>query len=178
MHSPWNCFLTILVFVQETVLTAQSRGTGESVLVTVTLIREKSFGDPECVQFFNVLFNKMMKVLKYVRMKQSYFDPNRVSFWASAIKWASFGVIGKLFLSVLHFPIKIETILLRCQLVQFCFEHLQGKSSRGGLEVEQWYDNRTLSISVDQSPLGACMIIWYQWTRYVMYILDVCYMCV
>ena len=34
-------------------------------------------------------------------------------------------------------------------------------SSRGGLEVEQWSDNRTLSISVDQSPLGACMIIWY-----------------
>ena len=51
-------------------------------------------------------------------------------------------------------------------------------SSRGGLEVEQWSDNRTLSISVDQSPLGACMIIWYQWTRYVMYVLDVCYMCV
>ena len=50
--------------------------------------------------------------------------------------------------------------------------------SRGGLEVEQWSDNRTFSISVDQSPLGACMIIWYQWTRYVMYVLDVCYMCV
>ena len=86
-------FLTVLVFAQETVLTAQSRGTGEPVLVTVTLIREKSFGDPECVQFFNVLFNKMMKVLKYVRMKQSYFDPNRVSFCVSAIKWASFAVI-------------------------------------------------------------------------------------
>ena len=28
-------------------------------------------------------------------------------------------------------------------------------SSRGGLEVEQWSDNITLSISVDQSPLGA-----------------------
>ena len=47
--------------------------------------------------------------------------------------------------------------------------------SRGGLEVEQWSGNRTLSISVDQSPLWACMIIWYQWTRYVMYVLDVCY---
>ena len=49
---------------------------------------------------------------------------------------------------------------------------------RGGLEVEQCSYNRTLSISVDQSPLGAFMIIWYQWTRYVMYVLDVCYMCV
>ena len=47
-------------------------------------------------------------------------------------------------------------------------------SSHGGLEVEQWSDNKTLSISEDQSPLGACMIIWYQWTHYVMYILDVC----
>ena len=46
-------------------------------------------------------------------------------------------------------------------------------SSRGGLEVEQWSDNRTNSISVDQSLLGACMFIWYQ--CYVMYILDVCY---
>ena len=29
------------------------------------------------------------------------------------------------------------------------------KSSRGGLEVEQWSDNRNLSISVDRSSLGA-----------------------
>ena len=28
-------------------------------------------------------------------------------------------------------------------------------SSRGGSDVEQWSDNITLSISVDQSPLGA-----------------------
>ena len=28
-------------------------------------------------------------------------------------------------------------------------------SNRGGLEVERWSDNRTLSISVDLSPLGA-----------------------
>jgi hypothetical protein len=54
---------------------------GEAVQVKVTFIREKSFGDPECVQFFNVLFNKVMKVLKYVRMKQSYYDPQRVSFF-------------------------------------------------------------------------------------------------
>ena len=32
-----------------------------------------------------------------------------------------------------------------------------GKSSHGVFEVEQWSDKRTLSISVDQSPLGACM---------------------
>ena len=31
-------------------------------------------------------------------------------------------------------------------------------SSRGGLEVEQWSNNRTVSISVDQSPLEVCMI--------------------
>ena len=28
----------------------------------------------------------------------------------------------------------------------------------GGLEVEQCSDNRTLSIWVDQSPLGACIL--------------------
>ena len=28
-----------------------------------------------------------------------------------------------------------------------------------GLEVEQWSDNRTLTISVDQSPLGACIYV-------------------
>ena len=31
---------------------------------------------------------------------------------------------------------------------------LKKKSSRGGFEVEQWSDNRNLSILVDQSPLG------------------------
>ena len=46
-------------------------------------------------------------------------------------------------------------------------------SSHGGSGVEQWSVNRTLYISVDQSPLGACMIIWYQCTRFVMYVLDV-----
>ena len=35
-------------------------------------------------------------------------------------------------------------------------------SSHGGSGVKQWSDNRTLSISVDQSLLGACMLIWYQ----------------
>ena len=32
-------------------------------------------------------------------------------------------------------------------------------SGRGGLEVEQWSDNRTLSILVDQSPLWALNIV-------------------
>ena len=50
------------------------------------------------------------------------------------------------------------------------------KSSRGGLEVEHLLHKLNDSVSVDQAPLGACMIIWYQWTRYVMYVLDVCYM--
>ena len=49
------------------------------------------------------------------------------------------------------------------------------KSSRGGLEVERLLHKLHDSILVDQSPLGACMIIWYQWTRYAMYVLDVCY---
>ena len=38
----------------------------------------------------------------------------------------------------------------------FCY--IEMLSSRGGLEVEQWSDNITLSISVDQSPLGACIL--------------------
>ena len=38
-------------------------------------------------------------------------------------------------------------------------------SSHGGLEVEQWSDNKTLSILVDQSPLGSYMIIRFHWTR-------------
>ena len=37
----------------------------------------------------------------------------------------------------------------------FDFFILEYGSSSGGLEVEQWSDNRTLSILVDQSQLGA-----------------------
>ena len=36
-----------------------------------------------------------------------------------------------------------------------------------------WLHKLHDSVSVDQSLLGANMIIYYQWTRYVMYILDV-----
>ena len=50
------------------------------------------------------------------------------------------------------------------------------ESSRGGLEVEQWSGNRTLYLSGSiPASLGACVIVWYQWTRYVMYVLDVWY---
>ena len=51
-------------------------------------------------------------------------------------------------------------------------------SSPGGLKVESNGLIMELSISVDQSQLGAHMIIWYQWTHYVMYVLDVCYITV
>ena len=86
----------------------------------------------------------------------------------------------------LHFP-GLNHSVMRCCRTKLNFQmhywqnwiilNLRGQSRRGGLEleVEQWSDNRTLSISVDQYPLGARIIIWYQWTRYVMYILDVCY---
>ena len=49
----------------------------------------------------------------------------------------------------------------------FCYKKLLGHleeegnieiESRGGLEVEQWSENRTLSISVDQSSLGAYIV--------------------
>ena len=39
------------------------------------------------------------------------------------------------------------------------FTPLYWLSSRGWLEVEQWSDNINLSVLVDQSPLGACMIL-------------------
>ena len=73
-----------------------------------------------------------------------------------------------------------DVLIIRVFYIYFAlilkfFRNKTGLSSRGGLEVEQWSDNRTLSISVDQFPLGACMVIWYQWTCYVMYVLEVCY---
>ena len=40
----------------------------------------------------------------------------------------------------------------------FYFKKIVFLSSRGGLEVEPRSDNRTLSILVDQSPLGACIL--------------------
>ena len=60
-------------------MTAESRLMGRQILVTATYVRQRSFCDQECVLFFNVLFNKMMKVMKYVRMKQNYYDKDRVS---------------------------------------------------------------------------------------------------
>ena len=51
---------------------------------------------------------------------------------------------------------------------------LGGISSSGSLEVERLFHKLHDSVSVDQSPLGACMMIWYQWIRYVMYVLYVC----
>jgi hypothetical protein len=61
------------------VLTVESLNLRCTVTVTVTFVRERSFSDPECVRFFNVLFNKIMKVLKYIRMKENFYDKDRVS---------------------------------------------------------------------------------------------------
>lgn len=60
-------------------LTTESMLMKQKVTLTVTFKGTKSFGDPECVHFFNVIFNKVMRVLKYVKMKQNFYDKDRVS---------------------------------------------------------------------------------------------------
>ena len=73
-------------------------------------------------------------------------------------------ILDKMFRFIWLFCVKVSENQTSCLVFGSWLEYqtFENLSSRGGLEVEQWSDNRTLSIWVDQSPLGACMILWYQ----------------
>ena len=67
-------------------------------------------------------------------------------------------------------PIKMSTKKFASILIDFSCFRFTSKQVRAKRQTQAG------SKKGDQSPLEAYMIIWYQWDRYVMYVVDLCYM--
>ena len=46
-----------------------------NVKITLTLKHKKTLADRSCVQFYNVLFRRIMQTLKMVQMNKNFYDP-------------------------------------------------------------------------------------------------------
>ena len=66
-------YLPIQLPKKETVLLSKNDNDGSDVRVTVIYKRTKRMKD--CIQMYNVLFDRIMKVLDYVRFSRKHFDP-------------------------------------------------------------------------------------------------------
>ena len=45
------------------------------VKLTISLKHKKRFGDKQCIQFYNILFRRVMQTLKMCQMNKNYYDP-------------------------------------------------------------------------------------------------------
>ena len=84
-------------------------------------------------------------------------NPSLIEYMTARVKkgWIVIALVEKVSQKISLTPNHIKSF---CQ--KFLINDKVLLSSRGGLEVEQWSDNRTLSISVDQSPLWALNIVF------------------
>ncbi|XP_041855225.1 piwi-like protein 1 [Melanotaenia boesemani] len=60
---------------QETVLHSDTR-MGEKVQITVTLTNELPPTSPVCIQFYNIIFRKILKMIKMQQIGRNYYNPN------------------------------------------------------------------------------------------------------
>ena len=68
-------FVSRFFLEKKTVLQSQHPNDGSLITVTITLKWLKRMGDRDCIQLYNVLFNRIMDTLKMVHMSKNCYDP-------------------------------------------------------------------------------------------------------
>ncbi|KAK7934231.1 hypothetical protein WMY93_005127 [Mugilogobius chulae] len=68
-------FLPHRLHSKETVLCSETRN-GEKVQITVTLTNELPPVSPVCIQFYNIIFRRILKLLKMQQIGRNYYNPN------------------------------------------------------------------------------------------------------
>uniref|UniRef100_A0AAQ4R605 Piwi like RNA-mediated silencing 1 n=1 Tax=Gasterosteus aculeatus aculeatus TaxID=481459 RepID=A0AAQ4R605_GASAC len=61
--------------LQETVLHSETRN-GEKVQITVTMTNELPPTSPVCIQFYNILFRRILRILDMQQIGRNYYNPN------------------------------------------------------------------------------------------------------
>ncbi|XP_074526370.1 piwi-like protein 1 [Halichoeres trimaculatus] len=68
-------FLPHRLHSKETVLVSESRQ-GEKVQVTITLTNELPPTSPVCIQFYNLIFRRILRILNMQQIGRNYYNPN------------------------------------------------------------------------------------------------------
>ncbi|XP_068460923.1 piwi-like protein 1 [Clinocottus analis] len=68
-------FLPIRLANKETLLHSETRN-GEKVQITVTLTNELPPTSPVCIQFYNILFRRILRMLDMQQIGRNYYNPN------------------------------------------------------------------------------------------------------
>jgi len=78
---PTKTFDGVVLFIpfqlpdHKTQLQSEHPNDGSPVTVTITLKHHKRMGDRDCIQLYNVLFNRIMNSLKMCMMNRNFYDP-------------------------------------------------------------------------------------------------------
>ncbi|XP_069034662.1 piwi-like protein 1 [Embiotoca jacksoni] len=67
-------FLSVRLHNKETVLHSETRN-GEKVQITVTLTNELPPTSPVCIQFYNIIFRRILRILDMQQIGRNYYNP-------------------------------------------------------------------------------------------------------
>ncbi|XP_078512091.1 piwi-like protein 4 [Lissotriton helveticus] len=112
-------FLSMKLEKQVTEFTTVTKS-GESIKITITLTNQLPSGSPVCIQFFNIIFKKVLKILAMYQVGRNYYSPkdpveipqHKLTLWPGfAVSIMQFE--NKLMLSadVSHKVLRNETVL-------------------------------------------------------------------
>ncbi|XP_070689583.1 piwi-like protein 1 [Pempheris klunzingeri] len=151
-------FLPHKLHNKETVLHSETRN-GEKVQITVTLTNELPPTSPVCIQFYNIMFRRILRILNMQQIGRNYYNPNdpldvpqhKLTIWpgyATTILQYESSIM--LCIDVSHKVLRSETVLdfmanLRQQCGSQRFPDICAKELIG-LIVLTKYNNKTYRI--------------------------------
>ncbi|KAM8759484.1 piwi-like protein 1 [Acanthopagrus schlegelii] len=160
-------FLPHRLHSKETVLHSETRN-GEKVQITVTLTNELPPTSPVCIQFYNIIFRRILRILNMQQIGRNYYNPDyafnipqhKLTIWpgyTTAILHYEHSIM--LSIDVSHRVLRSETVLdfmgsLRQQCGNQRFPEICAKELIG-LIVLTKYNNKTYridDIAWDHSP--------------------------
>ncbi|KAM7017828.1 piwi-like protein 1 isoform 1-T1 [Tautogolabrus adspersus] len=151
-------FLPHRLHSKETVLHSETRN-GEKVQITVTLTNELPPTSPVCIQFYNIIFRRILRILDMQQIGRNYYNPNdplnipqhRLTIWPGyTTTILNYEKSIMLCTDVSHKVLRSETVLdFMCNLRQQCgnqrFPEICAKELVG-LIVLTKYNNKTYRI--------------------------------
>ncbi|XP_065820218.1 piwi-like protein 1 [Labrus bergylta] len=151
-------FLPLRLHSKETVLHSETRN-GEKVQITVTLTNELPPTSPVCIQFYNIIFRRILRILDMQQIGRNYYNPNdplnipqhRLTIWPGyTTTILNYETSIMLCTDVSHKVLRSETVLdfmynLRQQCGNQRFPEICAKELVG-LIVLTKYNNKTYRI--------------------------------
>uniref|UniRef100_A0AAY4CX19 Piwi-like 1 n=2 Tax=Denticeps clupeoides TaxID=299321 RepID=A0AAY4CX19_9TELE len=162
-------FLPLRLPKNETVLCSETRN-GEKVQITLTLTNELTPSSPVCLQFYNIIFRRVLRMLNMQQVGRHYYSPDdplnipqhRLTIWPGFVtNILQYESSIMLCMDVSHKVLRSETVLsFMAALRQQCGEHRFPDictKELVGLIVLTKYNNKTYrvdDIAWDHTPVN------------------------